>query len=44
MAKLAYIKFNSKGFWIPEAFIEVLSDYICEIFEANDVSTFSANL
>ena len=44
MAKLAYIKFNSKGFWIPEAFVEVLSDYICEVFEANDVSTFSANL
>jgi hypothetical protein len=44
MASLAYIKFNSKGFWIPEAFIEVLSESICEVFEAQDLSTFSTNL
>jgi hypothetical protein len=44
MASLTYIDFNSKGFWIPEAFVEVLSEYICEIFEVHDMSTFSINL
>lgn len=44
MASLTYIDFNSKGFWIPEAFVEVLSEYICEIFEVHKISTFSINL
>jgi hypothetical protein len=39
-----YIDFKSKGFWIQEAFMEVLCDFICEVFEANGVKSFSENL
>ncbi|OCX54251.1 hypothetical protein BEL04_08315 [Mucilaginibacter sp. PPCGB 2223] len=44
MADFSKIKFNSLGFWIHQAFIEVLSEYICETFESIGVNTFSAGL
>lgn len=44
MPNTAYITFKSKGFWIPECFIEVLSDYICETFESIGINTFSKNV
>ena len=44
MDNTTYIKFNSHGFWIHQAFIEVLSEYICQIFENIGVNTFSQNL
>ncbi|MFB0497354.1 hypothetical protein ABID99_003591 [Mucilaginibacter sp. OAE612] len=44
MAEESNIIYKGKGFWIPEGFIEVLSQYICETFENIGVNTFSANL
>jgi hypothetical protein len=44
MSRESLIKYNNKGFWIPEAFIEVLSEYICKTFEAIGFDTFSLNL
>ncbi|MDO3641331.1 hypothetical protein [Mucilaginibacter sp. L3T2-6] len=44
MDNITYIKFNSHGFWIHQAFVEVLSDYICQTFEDLGVDTFSENL
>src|SRR4051812_22834202 len=38
------IRYNSKGFWIPEEFIELLSEYICQAFESIGINTFSENL
>lgn len=44
MPAQAYIEYKEKGFWIPEAFIEILSEYICEAFEKNGLNSFSENL
>jgi len=44
MPTAARIKYKNKGFWIPEEFIEVLSQYVCEAFERIGVDTFSPNL
>jgi hypothetical protein len=44
MANTTYIHFNSHGFWIHQAFIEVLSDFICETFENIGIDTFSRGL
>lgn len=44
MSKVSFIEYNEKGFWIPESFIEVLSQYICETFENIGLSSFSENL
>ncbi|EDM33913.1 hypothetical protein PBAL39_05981 [Pedobacter sp. BAL39] len=38
------INYKDKGFWIPEAFIEVLSQYFCETCETIGVNIFSENL
>ncbi|MGY0041042.1 hypothetical protein [Pedobacter sp. NJ-S-72] len=44
MAREAYIKYEGKGFWIPESFIEVLSDFICNTYENLGLNTFSQSL
>lgn len=44
MASEIYIEFNNHGFWIPPAFIEILSEYICKAFENKGVNTFSQGL
>jgi len=44
MAEQAFIEYKDKGFWIPEAFIEVISDYICLTFEDIGLIIFSENL
>jgi hypothetical protein len=44
MVDFSKIKFNSSGFWIHQAFIEVLSEYICDVFENIGVNTFSGGL
>jgi hypothetical protein len=44
MTGQAYIEYKEKGFWIPEAFIEVLSEYICQTMESIGLNTLSENL
>ncbi len=35
---------GKKGFWIAEAFIEILSHYICKAFEQKDISAMPEGL
>jgi hypothetical protein len=44
MPSEALIQYKEKGFWIPEAFIEVLSQYICEAYEQIGLDEFPENL
>ncbi|MDN5288190.1 MAG: hypothetical protein JWR38_4464 [Mucilaginibacter sp.] len=44
MAREIKIEYQNKGFWIPEAFIEILSNYICKVFEDIGINTLSSNL
>lgn len=44
MPNVAYLQYKEKGFWIPESFIEVLSQFICEAFESIGLNSFSDNL
>ena len=44
MARETKIEYQNKGFWIPEAFIEILSNYICKVFEDMTINTLSPNL
>ena len=44
MAQETRINYQGQGFWIPEAFIEILSQFICETFEGLGLNNFSAAL
>jgi len=44
VSKEARIKYHDKGFWILEAFVEVLCDFICTVFEKNGVDNYAPNL
>ncbi len=44
MLNTANILYNKNSFWIPETFMEILCQYICQSFESVGVSTFSSNL
>lgn len=44
MDNTCYMRYNSHGFWIHQAFVEVLSEYFCETFENIGVSTLSDNM
>lgn len=44
MSKETIIKYKEKGFWINQAFLEILSQFVCEAFENIGLSTFSSNL
>ncbi|HZY37671.1 MAG TPA: hypothetical protein VFE53_13530 [Mucilaginibacter sp.] len=44
MPNTTHISYKDKGFWIPESFIEVLSQYVCETFESIGLDNFSSAL
>ena len=44
MAREINIEYKSKDLWIPDQFIEVLSDYVCRAFENAGISNFSPDL
>jgi hypothetical protein len=44
MSHTTLIKYQNKGIWLNEAFIEVLSQYLCETFETIGINEFSQNL
>ena len=44
MDNTTYLKYQNHGFWIPQYFLEVLSEYICETFENIGITTFSQGL
>ncbi len=44
MAQDTHIKYQGKGFWISECYIELLSQYICEVFESIGLNTFNQDI
>ena len=44
MPKETRVTYQNKGFWIPEGFVVVLSQYICNAFETIGLDKFSPDL
>jgi hypothetical protein len=44
MSEITTIEYNSQVFWIPPYFIEVLSDYICQVFESVGLANLPPNI
>ena len=38
------IKRHGKGFWINPIFIELVSQYVCQVYESNELNTYSTDL
>ncbi|MFB0497355.1 hypothetical protein ABID99_003592 [Mucilaginibacter sp. OAE612] len=44
MARETILKYNEKGIWIDQDFVQVLSYFICKAFEIKGLDTFPPNL
>lgn len=38
------IKRNGKSFWINPNFIQLVSQYVCQVFETNELHTYSQEM